>query len=161
MRFHNQLMCLHKTAGRHVGHNRNGPKRGGAVTLSRELGPRLAQCGVSRGLLPYQAASSSIQPFGRNRYGPKIGRGSVPLWGGELGPHLIQCGQGRGLPACQVSSWSIQPFGHNTATSQTDRQTGQRSDSIGRTVVQTVALKPRQLSSEDLFWNRWGRGGTR
>jgi len=48
-----------------------------------------------------------------------------------------------GLPACQVSSWSVQPFGHNTPTSQTDRQTDrqdrQRSDSIGRTVLQTVA----------------------
>jgi len=27
-----------------------------------------------------------MQPFGRNGYGPKIGRG-------ELGPHLTQCGQ--------------------------------------------------------------------
>jgi len=31
------------------------------------------------GLAPYQVTSSSIQPFGRNRYGPKIG-GAVPLW---------------------------------------------------------------------------------
>jgi len=84
--------------------------------------------------------------------------GTVPLWGGELDPHLTQCGQGRGLPASQVLSWSIQPFGHNTPTLQrirgfgddalykstfyitlhyiTDRtyRTGQRSDSIGRTI---------------------------
>jgi len=62
-----------------------------------------------------------------------------------MGPHLTQCGQGRGLPTCQVSSWSVQPFGHNTPTSQTDRQTGQtdrqQTDSIGRTVLQTVAQK--------------------
>ena len=55
-------------------HNRHG---GAAVPLSlAELGPRLTQCGLSRGLLPYQVASSSIQPFGHSRYGPKIG------WGG-------------------------------------------------------------------------------
>jgi len=29
-----------------------------------------------------------MQPFGRNRHGPKIG-GSAPFWGG-LGPHLTQ-----------------------------------------------------------------------
>jgi len=72
--------------------------------------------------------------------------GAVPLWEGELGPHLTQCGQGRGLPACQVSSWSIQSFGHSTPTSQTgqtgqDRTDRQRSDSIGRTVSQTVVQK--------------------
>jgi len=50
------------------GHNRYGPKKGGGV-----LGPRLVQCGLSRGLLPYQAALSSIQPFGHNRHRPKIG----------------------------------------------------------------------------------------
>ena len=41
-----------------------GRKRGGAaVPLLRKLGPRLVQRGLGRGLLPYQAASSSIQPF--------------------------------------------------------------------------------------------------
>ena len=63
------------------GYNRHGPKRGGcaAVPLSREeLGPRLAQCGLGRGLLPYQVASSSIQLFGHNRPEPKTG-GCVPF----------------------------------------------------------------------------------
>jgi len=74
--------------------------------------------------------------------------GSVPLLGeAELSPRVTQCGWGQGLPACQVSSWSIQPFGHSTPTSQTDRQ---RSDSIGRTVLQTVAQKAIPLSK---FWN--------
>jgi len=50
-------------------------KRGAAVPLSWKLGPRLVQCGLGRGLLPYQAASSSIQPFGYNRHGPIIGWG--------------------------------------------------------------------------------------
>jgi len=44
------------------GHNRYELKRGG-LPLSRELGPRLVQCGLRRGLLSYQAASSSIRPF--------------------------------------------------------------------------------------------------
>jgi len=51
------------------GHIRHGPKRGriAAVTLSQgELGPRLC-----RGLLPYQVAFASIEPFGHNRRGPK------------------------------------------------------------------------------------------
>ena len=33
------------------------------MPLLRELGPRLVQCGLGRGLLPYPAASSSIQPY--------------------------------------------------------------------------------------------------
>jgi len=78
-----------------------------------------------------------------HRHGPKIG--GCARGGRGLGPHLTQCDQGRGWPPRQVSSWSIQPFGHNTPTLQTDRQTGQtdrqRSDSIGWTVLQTVAQK--------------------
>ena len=62
------------------------------------------------------------------------------------GPHPKQCGWGRDLSPCQVSSCSIQPFGYNIPTSQTDRtdrhdRIGQRSDGIGRTVLQTVAQK--------------------
>jgi len=71
---------------------------------------------------------------------PRNWGAAVPLSVGELGPHLTQCGLGRGLPTYQVASWSIQPFGQGTPTLQTG-QTGQRSDSIGRTVLQTVAQK--------------------
>ena len=93
--------------------------------LERGLGPHLTLSTLGWGLPPYQVASWSMQPFGHNRYGPKIGEG-------ELGPHLTQCGQGRGLPVCQVL------FDHSAWMLQTDR-TEQRSDSIGRTVLQTVA----------------------
>jgi len=62
-----------------------------------------------------------------------------------LGSHLTQCGQGRGLPACQVSSWSAQRFGHSARTLQTDRTDRQWTDSIGRTVLQTVAQKRFEL----------------
>jgi len=67
---------------------------------------------------------------------------------GELGPHLTECGLGRGLSPCQVSSGSIRRFGNNTPMShpdrhRQDRQTGQRSDSMGQTVLQTVTPKLR------------------
>jgi len=82
--------------------------------------------------------------------GRKLG-GYAPLGAGELGTQLTQCGQGPGLPARQVSSWFVQPFGNSAPTSQTDRQdrTGQRSDSIGQTVLQTVAQK-------HIFQFSWG-----
>jgi len=34
----------------------------------------------------------SIEPFGHNRYGPKMG-GCASLGEGDLGPQLTQCGQ--------------------------------------------------------------------
>ena len=40
----------------------------------------------------------------------------------------------------------MQLFGHNTPTSQTVRQTVQQSDSIGQTVLQTVAQKGNGIS---------------
>ena len=49
-----------------------------------ELGTCLTQCGLGQGLLAYQVASSSIQPFGHNRHGPKIG-GFGPLLGRGAG----------------------------------------------------------------------------
>jgi len=69
------------------GYNRHGPKRGGAVPLSRgELGPRLTQCGLGPGLLQYQVASSSIQPFDHNRHGWKTG-GCAPVGGAATPPN--------------------------------------------------------------------------
>jgi len=41
---------------------------------------------VGRGLPPYQVASSSTQPFGHNRRGPKIGWGFAPFEVGGLVP---------------------------------------------------------------------------
>jgi len=52
------------------GHNRHGPKRGAMLCAFRgALGTRLVECGQRGGLLPYQVASSSIQPFGHNSAG--------------------------------------------------------------------------------------------
>jgi len=64
-----------------------------------------------------------MQPYGRNRYGPKIGE-LCPFDGGGagLGPRLKQCGQGWGLPACQVN---LDPSNHLATIQQRHRQTGQ------------------------------------
>jgi len=56
-----------------------GRKEGGhCAAFTQKLGPRLTQCGLGRGLLLYQMACSSIQPFGHNRHGPKTG-GQCPF----------------------------------------------------------------------------------
>jgi len=83
-----------------------------------ELGAHLTQCRLGRGQPPCQVASWSIQLFGHNRDGPKIGGGCVPLRRGAGSPSNTMW-PGRGLPPRQVSSWSIQPFCHNTPTLQT------------------------------------------
>jgi len=69
------------------GQNRHKPKRGGLLCpfRGREPGPRLTQCGLGRGILPYQVATSSIQPFGHNGHGPKTG-GCAPLGEGNWVP---------------------------------------------------------------------------
>ena len=53
------------------GHNRHGPKRGGAVPLSRSAGnPSNTMWPAPRSTSArYQVASSSIQPFGHNSVG--------------------------------------------------------------------------------------------
>jgi len=71
-----------------------GRKEGGAGLLCPfpgELGPRLTQCGLSRDLLPYQVASSSIQPFGHNRHGPKTG-GYAPFRGASTPSNTTSLG---------------------------------------------------------------------
>ena len=55
-------------------------KVGAAVPLSRRAGTPSNTCGLGRGLLPYQVASSSIQPFGQNKHGPKIEWGGCALF---------------------------------------------------------------------------------
>jgi len=125
-----------------------------------EMGDHLATIDVGRklGVVPFLgrgagSASNTMSPGPRPTFvpsgilihptnwpqqihGPRIGD-YAPSGKGELGAHLTECGQGRVLLLCQVSSWSVQPFGHNTPTSQT----GLTCDSIGRTVLQTIAQK--------------------
>jgi len=82
-----------------------------------------------------------MQTFGRNRYGPKIGGGCAPLGEWELGPHLTQSGQAE---TYLRAKFHLDPSNRLATIHQRhrqDRQTGQRSDSLGRTVLQTVAQK--------------------
>jgi len=80
-----QILCFYKSSAvaemGDCGHNRHGPKRGGLLCpFRRELGSRLIQCGLGRGLFPYQVAYSSIQPFGHNRHGALLSGGSwIPI----------------------------------------------------------------------------------
>ena len=130
------------------GHNSHGPKRGGL--LCTFLGGNGSPYNT---MWPWPRSTSVVRtkwhldPSSRLTiiHGPKFGELLCHslLGEGELGPHLTQCGLDWGLPPCQVSSWSSQPFGYNTPTSPT-AQTGQRSDSIRRTVLQTVAQKSWQ-----------------
>jgi len=110
-----------------------------------------------------------MQPFGRNAYGPKIG-GLCPCGEGELDPHLTQCGQGRGLYL--HAKFHLDPSNRLATVHeryrQTGRQTGQtgqRTDSIGRTVLQTVAQKPRYISNSitdrrKIWHNMFAKFGT-
>ena len=85
-----------------------------------------------------------MQPFGRNRYGPKIG-GLRPFQGEGAGSPSNTLWPGL-RPTCMPSFILIRPtvWPHCTnVTDRTDRTDRQRTDSIGRTVLQAVA----QLSS--------------
>jgi len=62
------------------------------------------------------------------------------------------------IPTCLPSFILIyQPFGHSTPTSQTGQTDRQRSDSIGQSILQTVAQKDcqsRQIGKEDAIDGR-------
>ena len=111
-----------------------------------ELGPHLEQCGLGQDLPPYQVASWSIQPFGHNRHGPKIG-GLSPILEEGVGHHPTQSGLGWGLPPYQVASWSIQPFCYNRHGSKTGPPFGRE---LGPYLTQSRlgrGLLPCQVSS--------------
>ena len=57
--------------------------------------------------------------------------------GEELGPHLTQCGRGR-------DQFHLDPSKRLATIYRQDRTDRQRSHSIGRTVLQTVAQKQLQ-----------------
>ena len=130
-------------------HSGHGPKIGvgSAPSLEGELGRHLTQTCLGRGYLRTKCHLNPASHLATTDMGQKLGR-LCPFGRGELGPHLTQCGHGQGLTACKVSSLPMQPFDHSTPTSQagqTDRRDRQRSDSIGQTVLQLVAQKPRCL----------------
>ena len=103
-------------------------------------------------------ASYSIPPFGHNRYRPEIG-GCAPLGeGGARSPSNTMWPGSR--PTCTPSFIVIHRTvwpQYTNVTDRTNRQTErQRSDSTGRTALQTVAQKTRQtrdcnMSTEDIL----------
>jgi len=84
-----------------------------------------------------------MQPFGRNRYGPKIG-GLCPFGKGGAGSPPNTMWPGR-KPICTPSFILIGPIFWLQCTNVIDKQDRQerqkteRSDSVGRTVLRTVA----------------------
>jgi len=96
--------------------------------------------------LAYLSKSSAVAGTGdrvRAKWAEKWGGVAVPLSvHRELGRHLTQCRLGRGHVAARgILIKLIYPSNHLATIDQRYRQTGQRSDSIGRTVLQTVAQK--------------------
>jgi len=91
-----------------------GRKEGGGccVPFVGELGPRLTQYGLGRGLLLYQVASSFIQPFGHNRHRPKLGGGCALFSGGIWVPIERKVAWDQ---AYLHTKWHSSPsiFGHN------------------------------------------------
>jgi len=110
------------------GHNRHRQRSGGdTVSLSvGELGPHLTQCGLGQGLPPYQVASRSIQPFGHNRYGPRIG-GCAPFWGARSPSDTMS-------PGPWPTKWHFDPSNRFATIHQRHRQNRTDNNSIARTI---------------------------
>jgi len=88
------------------GHNRRGPKSGGAVLpFYGGAGSHLTHVAWAEAYHCTQWHHDPSSRFATTDMGRKLG-GAVPLLGGggELGLHLTQCGLGRGLPLYQVES---------------------------------------------------------
>jgi len=85
-----------------------------------KLGPHLTQCHLGQGLPFYQVASWSIEPFGHNRYWPKIG-GCAPFGGGGPGSPSNTVWSGP-RPTCVPSFILIRPTVWLQYTNITDRQ---------------------------------------
>jgi len=84
-----------------------------------------------------------MQPFGHNRYGPKIGGLCPPFFWGSGSPFNTMWPGPRPswMPSFILIPPAVWPRCANV-TDSTDRQTDrQRSDSTGRSVLQTVAQK--------------------
>ena len=120
------------------GRNRYGPKIGGSVPFGEgERGPHLThKVAWAEAYLHTKWHLDPCSHLATTNMGRKLG--AVPLWGGELVPCLTQCVRGR--PTYMPSFILMHPTVWPQCTNVTDRQTGQ-SDSIGRTVLQTVAHK--------------------
>ena len=106
---------------------------------------------VSQPCYNKSSAGAEMGDHGHNRHGLKGGSVLCPFRG-ALGTRLIHSlwSARRSILPYQVASSTIQLFGHNSAGIQ-DRQ---RTDSIGQTVLQTVAQKLQWDSLQHLQQRR-------
>ena len=109
---------------------------GAAVPLF--LGERGFHLTVSPGSKPTSIPSGILihQPFGHNRHGPK--NGGVPFWGRAAGSPSNTVCPGSSRPTSMPSFVLMHPTVWPQYTNVADRTDRQRSDRIGRTVLQTV-----------------------
>jgi len=147
------------------GHNRNGPKIGEGAPppfWGGEPAPHLTQSRLGRGLSYTKWHLDPCSHLAATGMGRTLG--AVPLWRRRAGYPSNTMWPGP-RPTCTPSFIFIRPTvwpQYTNVTDRTsrtdrqdrqdreDRQTGQRSDSIERTVLQTVAQKSQR------FWPpRW------
>ena len=105
---------------------------------------------VSQPCYNKSSAVAEMGDHGHNRHGPKRGECAVPLSRSAGNPSNTLWSARRSILPYQLASSTIQPFGHNSAGIQ-DRQ---RTDSIGQTVLQTVAQKLQWDSLQHLQQRR-------
>ena len=85
----------------------------GCAPFRGDLRPHLTQRRLGRGLPPYQVASWSMQPFGRNGYGPKIGKLLQHGWQQPYWICLLWCSWRCGW---QAPRWFVMPRDSLTRT---------------------------------------------
>ena len=145
---------------------KNGPKIGGSAPfLGRVAGSPSSTMWPGPRLTMPSAILIHPAVWPQYTWTEKWGGSCAPLGEGEVGPHLIQCGQGRGLHACQLAKFHLYSSNHLAAIHQRHRDTDKtrqlktdmtrrRTDSIWRTVLQTVVLK---VCKTVVFeWNAFG-----
>jgi len=135
-----------------------------------ELGPRLTQCDLGRGLLPYQVASSPIQPFGHNRHGPKLG-GGCALFSGTAGSPSKKSRVGRGYlhtkwhlsPSSRLAETDIgrkleglRPFRGGAAGSPSNTMSPRlRPTSVSSVILIHTDVWPQYTWALPLLWRSW------
>ena len=88
-----------------------------------------------------------MQPFGRNRYGPKIGD-CAPLGEGELGPHLIH--NVARAEAYLHAKFHLDPSNRLATMHERQRQTGQDNGPIAK-CEPFYKRSPKNKCTENLF----------
>ena len=128
------------------GHNRHGPKRGGLLCpFCGQLGPRLTQCGLGRGLLPYQVVSSSIQPFGHKTRAKNCMGVGLSFIIGEAGSPSNTKSPGRrpnSIPSCILVHPAVWP-----KRTLAENSRGRGAGSPSNTMSCRRGLPPYQVAS--------------